>query len=288
MQEKVKSSVVAVIWSFNPNIRRFMKVLQSAVTQVNHVIVVDNGSNNVDQVRKICNNFKNVTLIETGRNLGVRALNIGMKEAVAKFKPDFILLLDDDTILYPGAIAICMNTLSNSRFRDLIGVLCLSPWTQAKGEGQIVIFQRGGILSGNLIRSELVKSGFMLREDFFLDQADFDFYEEIRRSGFITALYNKKLINHKLGILLPTLRIRLPLIGKINVYEPLWRYYYIVRNSTVLLIEGKLDIAFYLVQLLRLAFPLLLVDGFLKTFKVFILGLTHGIFRKLGILIHKI
>jgi len=97
----------------------------------------------------------------------------------------------------------------------------------------------------------------------------------------------KRIINHELGVPL-SVSLRIPLFGNIKAYEPAWRYYYIVRNSTVLLIERKIDIVFYLRQLLYYATPLIFCNGIMKFLKTFTLALIHALSKKLGYLDRKI
>jgi len=250
---------------------------------VAHIIVVDNGSSNIDQIRRLCSKYDNVTLMELGVNLGVEALNVGMSYAAKKFDSDFILLLDDDTTVYPGALSKVLSEACGSKLCKFIGALRMSPddFGRKRG-GKLVAFFKRGMFSGSLIRTQLVREGIRIRKEFFLDQADFDFYDSIRRHGYLTVLYREKLIDHKLGTQLQMKRR--PKIRTPHIYEPPWKYYYIVRNSTVLLIEHKLDIETYIIQLITYAMALLLVDGIFKTLKALVLGLTHGLFKKLGYL----
>jgi len=278
----MRVEVVGVIWTFNPDVRRFATVLRVASMQVNRIIVVDNGSENIEDIRLLCRAFDHVELIELGVNIGVEALNIGINYAIRKYDPEFVLLLDDDTILYPNAISKILKVAQRSKLYQHIGALCLSA-TEPKAlwRGKLVNVSRH-IFSGCLIRSYIFKEGLWIRRDFFLDQADFDFYAEIRRRGYMVVVYGEKLVNHKLGV---KLRVRVPPLGAFSIdYEPPWRYYYIVRNSTVLLLEGKIDVRFYVRQLLTFFISLIIVDGFAKTFKALITGLAHGLFKKLGFL----
>lgn len=123
------------------------------------------------------------------------------------------------------------------------------------------------------------------RTNFFLDQADHDLYAKVRELGHLTLKINCKLIEHELGT-----KIWSPILSKIHRkdfvhYEPPWRYYYIVRNSTILLKEGRMHSRMYLSQLLywgglNVAFH----DGFVKFLKSLGLGLLHGIMNHEGII----
>jgi GT2 family glycosyltransferase len=132
--------------------------------------------------------------------------------------------------------------------------------------------------SGTIIRANVLKDkGIKIREGFFLDQADFDFFYRLKRLGFLTCIYVDELLEHKLGVPL--------LIGrKLLIYENSWRYYLIVRNSTILLLEGVIPPLFYFSQLIGFLYPLWLVEGFRKALKSLITGLAHGLFKKEGCL----
>jgi rhamnosyltransferase len=110
-----------------------------------------------------------------------------------------------------------------------------------------------------------------------MDQADFDMYSRIRELGYITLGIKCKLIDHKLGT-----RRWVPMLRRYVPYEPPWRYYYIVRNSTKLLLESKMDIVKYIHQLLYWGTGILLVDGSRKLIKSFGLGIIHALLDELG------
>jgi rhamnosyltransferase len=65
-------------------------------------------------------------------------------------------------------------------------------------------------------------------------------------------------------------------------YEPPWRYYYIIRNSTRLLLEGKMDFAFYMWQLINWGVRILLADGPWRLIKSLGLGIIHAMLNELG------
>jgi len=281
-------NVVAVIWLFNPKIERFAKVLKSIIGQVDKIILVDNNSNNIEHIQYLCESLKrkiDITLLRLRFNSGVHALNLGMKYACEKFNPTWILLLDQDTVVYRNAVAKVLKVLArlNPYIIDRLGALRMSGKKWSNEGGLRLIEDRYGIFSGCLINARIIKH-IRIREDFFLDQADFDFFDRIRNQGFLTIVcLGERLIDHQIGTPL-SIRVRLPLIGVIESYEPAWRYYYIVRNSTVLLMEGKLDIVFYLRQLIIYAIPLCFHEGIITFLKTISLALAHGLGRKLGYL----
>jgi len=95
--------VVAVIWLFNPKIEKLREVLISVIGQVGKIVLVDNGSSNIKQIRDLRGSLESkdkIILLELRFNSGVYALNFGMSYVCKMFNPEFILLLDQDTIIY--------------------------------------------------------------------------------------------------------------------------------------------------------------------------------------------
>jgi len=72
------------------------------------------------------------------------------------------------------------------------------------------------------------------------------------------------------------------ILHKLVDYEPPWRYYYIIRNSTRLLIEGRIDFTFYRWQLISWGIRILLTDGPWRLIKPLGLGIIHAILNELG------
>jgi len=276
---KVSCKIGAVIVTYNPKLLRFREVISRVSPQVSKVVVVDNGSSN-SEILRIFSSLENCDFIEVGFNSGVsHALNVGVKWIMKEGSPDFILLLDDDTIVFEGAVEKALkilNTLPES-MRDHVGVLLMG---SKNGDCSIKPIKRG-TFSGSIVCADLLRR-IRFREGFFLDQADFDFYSKVWEQGYVALLINCKLIDHKLGV-----ERWIPLLSNIKkkplIYEPPWRYYYITRNSTILVLEGKMELKFYIGQLLFWGLRILLADGLLIFLKTLVIGFIHGLMRKEGV-----
>lgn len=266
--------IVAVVWTFNPRLDLLERVLESVRGQVARVVVVDNGSRNHAEVAGLCRRL-GCAFIGLGVNAGVEALNVGIVYAVKRYDPEFILLLDQDTVLREGAIEEALTAVRGLKLYRRVGALCLA--NASNGERELSL--RGCFrFTGSFVKAELVKEGLRIRGEFFLDQADFDFFWRIRQMNYLTlAYYGRYLLKHILGT---PLRIG----KKVKSYEPPWRYYYLVRNSTILLRERKIDPYFYFKQLLAFFYPIIFVDGFAAAIKALGVGLIHGLIGKTGII----
>jgi rhamnosyltransferase len=277
--------VAAIIWTYNPNLPIFHKVLSSVIPQVDQIIIIDNASSNYSEIDKICKHYNSkIFIIRLKRNLGVEALNIAMSYAVKEgFK--FLLILDQDSILL-DAYLVCKMLKMFEKLKNIpVGAIHVA-FKELGGKVNYVDARSPlapyEIFSGTMINAQCFCKGLRIRKEFFLDQADFDFFEEMRRKGFLTLLYGKKLMWHKLG---EKIRCKLPFIEYIDItYENPNRYYYIVRNSTALLLEGKITFYRYFVQLISFFLALILRKRVLSALKALGLGLIHASLGQFGML----
>lgn len=273
--------IAAVVVTHNPEPSRFIKVFNSVTNQVNGIVIVDNNSTNRKLVESLCNKVNKCLFIGMRFNSGIAyALRMGINRAVNCFDCEWVLLLDDDTVLLEGAIRKAFEIYENmpSSLRDRIGLLAL---TSVNGDCRVqeIVY---GIFSGSIVKSEVAAKA-CCRDNFFLDQADFDFYARVRELGYLTLSIRCKLVDHKLGetIWIPIIS---NIVGRPLPYEPPWRFYYLVRNSTILLRESKMDFHFYINQLVSWGAKILFRDGVLKAVKPLCLGLFHALLKREGFL----
>lgn len=265
---EVKRFFVAVlIVTFNPDERLFLS-LENVQKVTDKIVIVDNDSSDKSFIEYIRSNFfkDRPTILEQKTNLGIAgALNHGVQYLKENFKVDYVLTLDQDTILLEDDLNKII-TEANQRF-DKIGIIALGERnTISVGYKEIKYV----ITSGNIVLMEIFNS-LKFREEFFMDQVDFDFDYEVIKLGYRIVLADGYFIDHKLGIKW----------GKLT-YEPLPRMYYVIRNSTVLFCEKKLPFMNYIYQILYLSVSSIFRDGVVKYSITLITGLKDGFNRRLG------
>ncbi len=126
----MKVSVVILTWNSLPAIEACLASLLGSTTVSREVIVVDNGSQ--DQTVKVLRaRFPSVQVIENRHNRGVApARNQGLRRS----RGEYVLILDDDTILHPPALDHLIQVLDSRpevglcgpKLIDAGGHLCLS------------------------------------------------------------------------------------------------------------------------------------------------------------------
>ena len=217
-----ESLIAALIITFNPD-ERLLLSLENVQRVTKHVVIVDNDSDDKRFVDRLKKNFNEniLRVLELPHNLGIAgALNYGVKYIKDNFNTGYILTLDQDTIIVAYNIEAVILEV-NQRF-DKVGIIALGTNKTKK----LIDYRevKTMITSGNLVRAE-VFNHLKFREEFFMDQVDFDFDYDLRKLGYKIILADGYLIDHRLGTKLGNLP-----------HEPLFRVYYIIRNSTVLLI----------------------------------------------------
>jgi rhamnosyltransferase len=260
-------SIVALIITYDPD-ERLLLSLDHLRGMVDGLVVVDNGSRDKGFMGHMKEHFdaNAMTVIELNTNLGIAvALNHGVRYIMDHFATDYILTLDDDSIVLCDVREII--TQATSMF-DHVGLISLGTDRSKKSVAyREVNFVIG---SGSVIRSGVYKT-LRYREEFFLDQADFDLDYNIRKLGYKIVLADGYLMDHLLGMEMGSLR-----------YEPPFRMYYIVRNSVVMLMEGSFPLRDFLPYVSYWSRSTIMHDGFVAYLRLMLVAVSDGIFRHLG------
>jgi rhamnosyltransferase len=287
-------SVAAVIVAYNPDIDVLVRVLVETSRQVSRIVVVDNGSRS--RLAGLLGPLQDVTIVRTEENRGIAAaLNLGVRRLAAEGHDHaWVLTLDQDTLLHPGAVNSLLGSLGllDADTRDECGVVGLrhkpvvvprGPWRWAEHRCQVRDLGNGLrerrllITSGNLVRREVAET-IPYEEPLFMDQVDYAFCATVRSRGWRVLEYTSTLMNHEVG---KSVVVR----GMARRYETGQRLYYIVRNSTLLLQRRQLPLSVYVAQLLSWTWSYLIVNGpsaVPRESAILLAGLFDGILRRLG------
>jgi len=287
--------VCALIWTYNPDIKLLQKVVETALKNVDYVLIVDNGSRNREAIDKL--RAERIEVVHLPLNLGVEALNIGFNIITSRNLCEWILILDDDSIIkQANAVQEVLSKYESlpEKLKHRIAVISLSnlesvPLTlkyklKYVPRGLLLAHYDAVIFSGALIKAEVItEHGIRIEKELFIDHADTDFFIRIRKHNYLTLIYTKHLLQHRLGVPLEK-----PV--KLGFYEirsttlP-HRFYYIVRNATYLLIRRRITPLQWLLSILRFGIPLILQNSKI-TIKALLLGFVHGIIGRLGVYQH--
>lgn len=233
----MKDTCVAGIISYNPDIERLEENIAAISHQVSHVIVIDNGSDNYDEIAAKLVRFDNVILQASTENKGIAwALNRCF-EVAKQENAKWVLTLDQDSIC-PADIILKYNAYLNkiskktsSEKISRIGILCptiidRNVGTIEGGSKHSVTVQRC-ITSGALTSYDAWDAIGGFDEKMFIDGVDFEFCDRLwEHEYYIIRVAGVELL-HELGQM-TTHKFLFKTI-KVKNHSAL-RKYYIVRN----------------------------------------------------------
>ena len=183
------------------------------------VIVVDNGSDDATlaELRKTCASHPGVRLIENGENLGfARGNNAGLSAAAG----EYVLLLNNDTYLAPGAIHAMVRHLRDNPGIGVVGPLTNNIGNEARLDvhyadmAEMIDVARSvttgyrGVYSpvrvsayfAAMFRTADLETFGLLPEEYGRGMfEDDDHCETIRKHGFICALAEDAFVHHHLS-----------------------------------------------------------------------------------------
>lgn len=223
----MRFQAMAGIVTYNPDSADLSKSVPTLVRQLDRVVIVDNGSDNLPSIRDVLKPYPQVLLIENQRNEGIaKALNQIFSWGRSHGYP-WILTLDDDSEIPPTMMRGYEDYLD--RCDRNVGIVC--PLLKNRRDGTIFHSKRSVdecITSGSLTRVAAWEAVGGFDEWLFIDGVDFDFSRRMVRAGYEIHECGSVIMPHQIG--------RSRSIDVLGRHPIIWnhsafRQYYIQRNA---------------------------------------------------------
>lgn len=223
----MRFQAMAGIVTYNPDPDDLSKSVPTLVRQLDRVVIVDNGSDNLPSIRDVLKPYPQVLLIENQRNEGIaKALNQIFSWGRSHGYP-WILTLDDDSEIPPTMMRGYEDYLD--RCDRNVGIVC--PLLKNRRDGTIFHSKRSVdecITSGSLTRVAAWEAVGGFDEWLFIDGVDFDFSRRMVRAGYEIHECGSVIMPHQIG--------RSRSIDVLGRHPIIWnhsafRQYYIQRNA---------------------------------------------------------
>lgn len=249
------NKICAGIVTYNPDIDRLIKSINSICNQVEMIYLCDNGSSNISIIKTLSERY-NLSIIVNDNNGGIaKALNQLCSYA---FDNGFnwILTLDQDSVCNPYLV----NRLS--RFCDnsiaIIGPRIIYEDNEQYSAKKTQVIEKADwiITSGSLTNLNIWKQLDGFDEWMFIDLVDTDYGIRANRAGYSIIRVNEAEIYHELG----DLKCK-RLFGRI-VYvtnHSAFRIFYQSRNSVYLFKKLKYGNPF--INILKIIFKILFFEN---------------------------
>ena len=303
--------VLAVVVSYNPDINVLTKLLDSLSSQVEQVVVVDNGSANQAELSTLLAEQAKQTLLSQAENLGLGAAhNLGINFAVEQ-SFTHVLLLDQDSLPEADMVAQLLKAYcAAENVEPKVAAVGATFVNTDNGSKSFFVkfgrfkFQRfycdtdqdcGTQKEQNLIEADcLISSGCLMSvaslqeiggmdESLFIDHVDTEWFLRAQNKGFKVYGCCDALMYHKLGE--KTHRVKLIRERNVPQHKP-FRYYYTFRNSVLLYKRGYCSWQWKFNDLQRLL-SIVVMYGLIcpprwQNFQMMVKGVWHGLLGKSG------
>ncbi|MBE4871283.1 MULTISPECIES: rhamnosyltransferase [Enterobacter] len=283
--------ISSVTVTYNPDLDCFKAQLQSLQQQLDHCVVVDNGSKNVADIEDLCQQFKyDLIKLDTNRGLSY-AQNIGIENAISR-GAEYLLLLDQDSVLGANFIS-AMSKMYTQYNVGILGPSFYDPHTNEFywGTNYIGPFIKRTpieeitdvtyvIASGSFFSSEVYEKVGKMEEALFVDYIDVEWALRAKKLGYRVAMTNQASMAHTIG------DSRLNLLGrKISVHSPMRRYF-LVRNSFFMIRKSYIPVGYKVREVFlnfaRAAISLILNKEKKKTLMMIFYGISDGLSGRFG------
>ncbi len=272
----MKELIIAGIVTYNPSMTRLIENINSIKSQVYQVVIVDNNSSNIVEIRKIIKD--NLIIIENNCNFGIaKALNQMMSYAKNQ-KVEWVLTLDQDSICPPNIV----GELSKKIDKD-IAIICPQIFDINKKNITTDSTRKNGnfveecITSGALTSVDAWENIGKYDEKMFIDGVDFDFCHRLRKNGYYIYRADNIQLIHEIGNISMKKFLLFDVCVKNHSAN---RKYYIARNIIYMSkkyknIKYKIKAVFQEIKLIVVV--LLYEDDKINKVKRIILGIKDGI-----------
>ena len=223
--------VFAGIVTFNPDIQVLKNNIDSIVNQVQVVVIFDNGSRNVFQIKKLISNYKDCICIGSRTNKGIAYALNKLCEWGLEHSYNWVITLDQDSVS-PCDLIDCLKKYTGSK------VAIVAPNIVYKNNEKYTHYSKKSydivqwvITSASLTNLKVWEKIGGFDEWLFIDGVDYDFGIRANNAGYkIIRTYDAQLY-HELGNLKC-----ISMLGKV-IYvtnHSSFRKYYMTRNTIYL------------------------------------------------------
>jgi rhamnosyltransferase len=198
------TAVSAVVVTYHPN-ATMLKNLRKVLTQVQGLVVVDNGSG-AEEVKALRAASQTIGfhLIENEENVGLaEALNQGVRRVKSEGYP-WVILFDQDSIITGGFVGQMFSAWEVHPNRERVGSLhpkYVDPETGV--ESRVRRASDGGpvfsLTSGALMPVWIFDKIGWFASEYFIDFVDFEYCLRIRAAGYLVADSRHAVLLHHVG-----------------------------------------------------------------------------------------
>jgi rhamnosyltransferase len=233
-----RNGIIAIFTTFRPD-PSVIRNIEATLPQVDHVIVVDNGSpaDNLSPVLEAADRL-GFEVICNSENLGIgAALNIGAARAM-DHGCSFLIFFDQDSTPTTGMMESLLASYRTNPGSKPIGILSTTNRERVTGLYVPPLHDELGdpvltMTSGSLMSAAIYQLAGPFEEEFFIEFVDHEYCLRLRSLGYRVAICPSAVLQHEVGF--PQTHSFLGLFKCRSVHHRPERRYYFTRNLAVLI-----------------------------------------------------
>ena len=195
------SKIYAGIVTFNPEITRLKQNIDAISPQLKEVVLFDNGSQNIQQIKKLVEKYHNVYLIEGPKNKGIAAaLNALMKWGCDK-EYQWMLSLDQDSVCQEDFVKEMSKYLTIEKRLGIVAPVIKDRNIGIVGHNPVKKIQHVNtcITSGAFSNLKAWKRIGGYDERMFIDSVDFEYCYRMRKNKYGVIQVRDVQLLHEIG-----------------------------------------------------------------------------------------
>lgn len=202
--------VVAGIVTYNPDIERLTENIRAIIEQIENIVIVDNGSENLEEIKSCCEkncNSECIHILALGENKGIAyALNRIVEQSM-EIGGEWTLTLDQDSVIPGNMMDEYMKYLNSEQYHSKVAMLVPKIWDRVmqtdisdqKDVEDDYVQVETAITSGTLMENSIWKQLGGFTEELFIDYVDFDYCMKVKLSNYSIIKVNSVKLLHELG-----------------------------------------------------------------------------------------
>lgn len=221
--------VFGMIVTYNPEIERLNLNIDKIFKQLDKLVIYDNHSKNIEEIKNICNN-KKIEIICYDKNYGIATPLYDSVIYADQLGYDYILTLDQDSIASENMIFELLSVISKDEQIAMVGAKSVDERRKIEekiSNDNIIVPTHRLITSGSLARVKSIIEVGNYKKELFIDYVDFEICYRLYIKGYKLFKCNSALLNHRPGN--PHVHKLFGISITTENYSP-FRLYYFMRN----------------------------------------------------------
>ncbi|WP_270089163.1 glycosyltransferase [Sphingobacterium sp. SYP-B4668] len=188
--------IFGILVTYNSDIQKLERNIESILDQVDKVVIFDNGSGNREDIAK-SDIIGRCEVYYSDKNIGLGgAYNYWLNKYCQNYS--YFVTFDQDTWIPSNTLVLLQSILDSNRNIGIVGPSFSRSNSSTTEDGK-VLDTYTIIQSCCLFRTELLQKVGGFNEDYFIDSVDFEYCLRVGKAGYRVVKYDGVTIEHSLG-----------------------------------------------------------------------------------------